>query len=207
MLIAFRKTLCRFSSFLTSGTKFRIILLNSGLVACRALRANSLELVRTIKMLFRPDFNNVSVEFAAMPSLLCGQMSWFLFGLGRRMFEENLYDAIPSIIELFLYNLQPFSSLAVEGSVFLLVKKQWRCWHHSQSSRMECLGFQLGYLIRFVSRFIFSLLLLMVIPSLWKISGWNRVHHQFVDQQAVLPVDGSLWKGRWEAPHAHLEPH
>lgn len=40
-------------------------------------------------------------SFAAVPSSLCGQMSWSLFGLGRRMFEENLYDATPSIIELF----------------------------------------------------------------------------------------------------------
>lgn len=85
--------------------------------------------VLNMKMLFRPDFNNVSVEFAAVPSFLCGQMSRFLFGLGRRMFEENLYDAIPSIIELLLYNLQSFRSLAVEGSVFLLVRKHWRSWH------------------------------------------------------------------------------
>lgn len=85
--------------------------------------------VLNMKMLFRPDFNNVSVEFAALPSFLCGQMSWFLFGLGRRVFEENLYDAIPSIIELLLYNLQSFRSLAVEGSVFLLVRKHWRSWH------------------------------------------------------------------------------
>lgn len=95
-----------------------------------------------IKMLFRPDFNNVSLEFAAVPPFLCGQMSWSLFGLGRRMFEENLYDAIPSIIELFLYNLQSFGSLAVEGSVFLLVKKHRRSWHQSQSSpRWNALGF------------------------------------------------------------------
>lgn len=92
--------------------------------------------VLNIKMLFRPDFNNVFVEFAAVPPSLCGQMSWSLFGLGRRMFEENLDDAIPSIIELFL------SNLAVEGSVFLLVKKPWRSWHQSQSSpRWNALGF------------------------------------------------------------------
>lgn len=54
-------------------------------------------------------------------------MNWSLFGLGRRMFEENLYDAIPSITELFLLS---FHSWAVEGSVFLLVQKHWRSWHH-----------------------------------------------------------------------------
>lgn len=41
----------------------------------------------------------------------------------------------------------------------------------------------------------------MVIPSLWKISGWNgvEVHHEFVDQQAVLPVDVPCGKqqARW----------
>lgn len=111
--------------------------------------------VLNTEMLFRPDLNNVSLEFAAVPSFFCGQMSWSLFGLGRRMFEENLYDAIPSIIELFLYNLQSFGSLAVEGSVFLLVKKaQEMLASVTVLSKMECLGFQLGYLIRLVSGFI-----------------------------------------------------
>lgn len=130
MLITCRKTLHGFSSSLSLGTESIIVLLYFGSVASWALRAESLELAMTCHgcaehkdAVFRPGFNNVSVEFVAVPSFLCGQMSWSLFELGRRMFEENLYDAIPSIIELFLYNLHSFGSLAVEGSVFLLVKK------------------------------------------------------------------------------------
>lgn len=112
--------------------------------------------VLDIKMLFRPGFSGVSVGFAAVPAFLCGQMSWPLFGLGRRMFEENLYDAIPSIIELFLYNLQPFLSLAVEGSVFLLVKKHWRSWHQSQPSpAWNALGFSWVILFALSVDFIF----------------------------------------------------
>lgn len=47
MLIAFRKTLCRFSISLSLGAKLIIIFLYSGSVASWALRADSLELART----------------------------------------------------------------------------------------------------------------------------------------------------------------
>lgn len=95
------------------------------------------------------------VKIAAVPPFLCGQMSWSLFGLGRRMFEENLYDAIPSIIELFLYNLQPFLSLAVEGSVPPGSKALEILASVTVLSNMECLGFQLRYFICFVGGFNF----------------------------------------------------
>lgn len=164
--------------------------------------------VLSIKMLFRPDFNNVSVEFAVVPSFLRGHRSWSLFGLGRRMFEENLYDAIPSIIELFLYNLQSFHSWAVEGSVFLLVQKHWRSWHQSQASpRWNALGFNWVIAFAFSVDFFFSLLFLMVIPSLWKLSGWNTVCRStmslWISSQCslwMLPVESSRPGGRPSVP-------
>lgn len=128
MLIAFRKTV-RVFQFFIFGDKINNHFLPSWVSGQIVwVQQGPAMAVLAIKMQCRPDFNNVSVEFAAVPSFLCGQMSWFLFGLGRRMFEENLYDAIPSVIELFLSNSLSFRSLAVEGSVFLLFKP-WRCWH------------------------------------------------------------------------------
>lgn len=63
------------------------------------------------------------------------------------MFGENLSDAILSIVELFFARSPLDFSLAMEGSVFLLVKNHGRSLHKEQSTQMESLFFHLGYLI------------------------------------------------------------
>lgn len=133
-----------------------------------------------------------------MPSFLCGQMSWSLFGLGRRMFEENLYDAIPPIIELFL---QSFHSWAGEGSVFLLVPKPWRSWHHHSPLQDGMPWDSAG---SFISLCQWIYIFFPTVPHGYSFSvedEWLEyrvwAHHEAVAQQ----------QGRGEAPRAHLEPH